>query len=89
VLFDTRTAIGINLGGNIGGTKKGWHGRDRSVLADLIVLNSYLLITRKPPVEAALVVTYLQFPIQVCFPCNASPSPTLLPSRILVVLIIV
>jgi len=25
--------------------------------------------TRKPPVEAALVVTYLQFPIQVCFPC--------------------
>jgi len=24
---------------------------------------------RKPPVEAALVVTYLQFPIQVCFPC--------------------
>ena len=25
--------------------------------------------TRTPPVEAALVVTYLQFPIQVCFPC--------------------
>jgi len=24
--------------------------------------------TRKPPVEAALVVTYLQFPLQVCFP---------------------
>jgi len=30
----------------------------------------------KPPVEAALVVTYLQFTIQVCFPCSASPSTT-------------
>jgi len=30
----------------------------------------------KPPVEAALVVTYLQFPIQVCFPRSASPSTT-------------
>jgi len=29
---------------------------------------------RKPPVKAALVVSYLQFPIQVCFPCSASPS---------------
>jgi len=29
--------------------------------------------TRKPPVEAALVVTYLQFPIQVCFPCIGQP----------------
>jgi len=28
----------------------------------------------KPPVRAALVVTYLQFPIQVCFPCGAAPS---------------
>jgi len=46
----------------------------------------FIIITRKPPVEAALVVTYLQFPIQVCFPCNdhaqlATPtsvtSPTL------------
>jgi len=46
-------------------------------------------ITRKPPDQAALVVTYLQFPIQVCFPCNVSPSPTLLSSRALVVLIIV
>ena len=45
--------------------------------------------TRKPPVEAVLAVTYLQFPIQVCFPCSASSSPTLLPSPTLVVLIIV
>jgi len=30
----------------------------------------------KPPVEAVLVVTYLQFPIQVCFPCSACPSTT-------------
>ena len=29
--------------------------------------------TRKPPVEAALFVTYLQFPIQVCFPCIGQP----------------
>jgi len=36
--------------------------------------------SRKPPIEAALVVTYLQFPIHVCFPCSASPSPTLLAS---------
>jgi len=40
----------------------------------------WVSITRKPPVEAALVVTYVHFPIQVCFPCSASPSPTLLPS---------
>ena len=33
-------------------------------------------ITRKPPVEAALVVTYLQFPIQVCCPCSARQSLT-------------
>ena len=26
-----------------------------------------------PPVEAALVVTYVQFPIQVCFPCIGQP----------------
>jgi len=32
-------------------------------------------------VEAALVVTYLRFPIQVCFPCSEGTSPTLLPSR--------
>ena len=37
-------------------------------------------ITRKPPVEAALVVTYLQFSIQICFRTSASPSPTLLRS---------
>ena len=36
-----------------------------------------LVESRKPPpVQAALVVTYLQFPIQVCFPCSASPSVT-------------
>ena len=29
--------------------------------------------TRTPPVEAALVVTYLQFPIQVCFLCIGQP----------------
>jgi len=29
--------------------------------------------TRKPPVEATLAVTYLQFPIQVCFPCICQP----------------
>jgi len=28
---------------------------------------------RTPPVEAALIVTYLQFPIQVCFPCIGQP----------------
>jgi len=44
-----------------------------------------LLVYRKPPVEAALVVTYLQFPIQVCFPCSTSPSPTLPLSLTLVV----
>ena len=38
-------------------------------------------LTRTLPVAAALVVIYLQFPIQVCFPCSASPSPTLLPSQ--------
>ena len=44
-----------------------------------------------PPVKAALVVTYLQFPIQVCFPCSASMSPTDIASVVdnLVVLIIV
>ena len=35
-------------------------------------------MTRKPPdklpVEAALVVTYLQFPIQVCYPCIGQPT---------------
>ena len=31
------------------------------------------VLTRKPPVEATLVVTYLQFPIQVCFPCIGQP----------------
>jgi len=36
----------------------------------------YFRQTRMPPVEAALVVTYLQFPIEVCFPCSVSPSPT-------------
>ena len=30
--------------------------------------------------EAALVVIYLQFPIQVYFSWSANPSPTLLPS---------
>jgi len=35
----------------------------------------------KPPVEAALVVSYLQFPIQVCFPCSARRRPRPLPSR--------
>ena len=39
--------------------------------------------SRKPPVEAALVVTYLQFPVQVCLPCSASMSPTLLLSQTL------
>jgi len=29
--------------------------------------------TRTPPVEAALVVTYLQFPIQVRFRCTGQP----------------
>jgi len=35
-----------------------------------------LKYTRTLPVEAALVVTYLQFPIQVCCQCRASPSTT-------------
>ena len=43
-----------------------------------------LVKLESPHVEAALVVTYFQFPVQVCFSCNASPSPTLLPSRTLV-----
>jgi len=30
-------------------------------------------MTRTPPVEAALVVTYLQFPIHVCCPYSSSP----------------
>jgi len=47
------------------------------------------VVTRTPPVKAAMVDTYLQFPIQVCFPCRTSPSPTLLPSQTLVVLITV
>jgi len=34
-----------------------------------------------------VVVNYLQFPIQVCFSCSASPSPTLLPSQTRVVFI--
>ena len=38
--------------------------------------SSCITVTGMPPVDAALVVTYLQFPIQVCFPCSASPSPT-------------
>jgi len=34
--------------------------------------------TRKPPVEAALVVTYLEFSAQVCFPCiGQHATPTL------------
>ena len=33
-------------------------------------------VLESPPVEAALVVTYLQFPIQVCRPCSSSPSTT-------------
>ena len=37
-----------------------------------------MMKTRKPPVEAALVVTYLQFPAQVCFPCiGQHGTPTL------------
>jgi len=30
-------------------------------------------VTRTHPVQTALVVTYLQFPIQVCFPCTGQP----------------
>ena len=55
-----------------------------------------MLITRKPPVEAALIVTYLQFPIQVCFPYIGQPvdhaqpaTPTVTVTDSLVVLIIV
>jgi len=34
----------------------------------------FLVLHRTPPAEAALqVVTYLQFPIQVCFPCIGQP----------------
>jgi len=35
--------------------------------------NAVVVGTRTPPVEAALVVTYLLFPIQVCCPFTASP----------------
>jgi len=39
------------------------------------MLISALQNTRNPPVEAALIVTYLQFPIHVCFPCNDHAQP--------------
>ena len=46
--------------------------------SDVECLASFVPKTRKPPVEAALVVTYLQFPIQVCFPglIVCPPRPT-------------
>ena len=53
------------------------------------------VFTRTPPVEAHRpVVTYLQFPIQVCFPCNdhAQPAADKAPTSVtdnLVVLIVV
>jgi len=35
-----------------------------------------VIYTRTPPVEVHRpVVTYLQFPIQVCFPCNDHAQP--------------
>jgi len=49
-------------------------------MTTIIIITMDIIITRMLPVEATLVVTYLQFPIQVCFPCSTSPSPTLLPS---------
>ena len=48
--------------------------RDQAVSTDCF--RRALKRTRKPPVEAALVVTYLQFPIQVCCLCSARPSLT-------------
>jgi len=33
----------------------------------------FIYIYQKAPVEATLTVTYLQFPIQVCFPCICQP----------------
>jgi len=50
------------------------------------------IITKKPPVKAAPVVTYLQFPIQVCFPCISQPvtnTASVIVTDTLVVLIIV
>jgi len=38
-----------------------------------LVLIAFINYTRKPPVEAELVVTYLQFPSHLCCPCGASP----------------
>jgi len=39
-------------------------------------LEARFIETRTPPVEAHRpVVTYLQFPIQVCFPCNDHAQP--------------
>jgi len=44
----------------------------------------------EPPVDVALVVTYLQFPIQVCIPCIGQPvTDTASVTDNLVVLIIV
>ena len=46
-----------------------------SLIRQLLMMYTLCLsiLTRKPPAEAALVVTYLQFPIQVCFPCIGQP----------------
>ena len=58
--------------------------RSDAVPVARITVNYQLeLLQSKPPVKAALVVTYLQFPVQVCFPCSAGPcrvSPSTTPS---------
>jgi len=37
--------------------------------------STYVALTITPPVEAAPVVTYLRFPVQVCFPCSDHAQP--------------
>ena len=52
--------------------------------------NSTTFCTSKPRVEAAVLVTYLEFPIQVCIPCIGQPiTDTASDTDNLVVLIIV
>jgi len=61
----------------------------------VVIFTNVIIIARKPPVEAALaalVVTYLQFPIQVCFLCIGQPvtdTTSVTVTDTLVVLIIV